>query len=132
MTIFSTCRLVIIESVTMTFIVIGGIGSDVATGMGSLGIETIPGVIGPDKRFIGHHQDILVTEDHMGSQWLEALEDRMENQVAQGMEDLLESRVVLGRMENQVVQALAAHRVGRVVPVEADLSLKCTEDRRAK
>jgi hypothetical protein len=56
----------------------------------------------------------------------------MENQVAQGMEDLLESRVVLGRMENQVVQALAAHRVGRVVPVEADLILKCTEDRRAK
>ncbi len=104
----------------MTSIVIGGIGSAVATGMGRIGIETIPGVIGPDKRFIGHHQDILATEDLMGSQWLEGLEDRMENQVDTGL------------MEDQVDQGLVARRVGRVVPVEADLTLKCMEDHKAK
>jgi len=130
MTISSTCRRVIIESVTMTSIVIGEIGSDVATGMGTIGIETIPGIIGPDKRFIGHHQDILATEDHMGSQWLEGLEGRMENQVVQGMEDLLVNRVDLGRMENQVDQELAARKVGRVAQVEAGLTLKCMEDHR--
>jgi hypothetical protein len=116
----------------MTSIVIGGIGSAVATGMGRIGIETIPGVIGPDKRFIGHHQDILATEDLMGSQWLEGLEDRMENQVVQGMGGLRVSQVDTGLMEDQVDQGLVARRVGRVVPVEADLTLKCMEDHKAK
>ena len=152
MTISSTCHLVIIESVTMTSIVIGEIGSAVATGMGTIGIEIIPGAIGPDKRFIGHHQATLVTEDLMGSQSLEGLEDHMENQVVRGMVDLRVSqvdldhmenqvdqelvarrvsRVDLDHMENQVDQELVARRVSRVVPVEVDLILKCMEDQRA-
>lgn len=132
MTISSTCRLVIIESVTMTSIVIGGIGSAVATGMGIIGIKTIPGVIGLDKLFIGHHQDILVTEDLMGSQWLEDLEDRMINRVVPGMEDLRVSLEDLVLMENQVGQELVVRKVSQVVPVEVDLTLKCMEDHRAK
>ncbi len=131
MTISSTCHLVIIESVTMTSIVIGEIGSAVATGMGTIGIEIIPGAIGPDKRFIGHHQATLVTEDLMGSQSLEGLEDHMENQVVRGMVDLRVSQVDLDHMENQVDQELVARRVSRVVPVEVDLILKCMEDQRA-
>ena len=68
----------------------------------------------------------------MGSQWLEGLEDRMENQVVQGMEGLRVSQVDTGLMEDQVDQGLVARRVGRVVPVEADLTLKCMEDHKAK
>jgi hypothetical protein len=96
-----------------------------------VGTGTIPGVIGQGKSFIDHHQAILAIEDLMGSQWLEGLEDRMVNRVDQGMEDLRESQVDLDRMVNQAAQKLVARRVSQVVPVEADLTLKCM-DHRAK
>ncbi len=95
-------------------IVIEGLGSAVATGMGRIGIETIPGVIGPDKRFIGHHQDILATEDRKPV--VEGLEDRMENQVDTGL------------MEDQVDQGPA----GRPVVPWRRTSPQCMEDHKAK
>jgi len=51
----------------MTSIVIGGIGSAVATGIVTSGSEIIRGVIGQDRSFIGHRQVILVLEDPMGN-----------------------------------------------------------------
>ncbi len=89
------------------FLVIGGIGSAVATGMGRIGIGAIPGVIGRDKRF---HRPPPGHPGHRGpygKQWLEGLEDHMENQVDTGL------------MEDQVDQGLVARRVGRVVPTDS-------------
>jgi len=117
--------------ITTTSIVIGGVGNAIATGITMVGTGTIPGVIGQGKSFIDHHQVILAIEDLMESQWLEGLEDRMVNRVDQGMEDLRESQVDLDRMVNQAAQELVARRVSQVVPVEADLTLKCM-DHRAK
>ena len=90
----------------MTSIVIGGRGKAIATGITKVGIGIIPGIIGQGKNFIGRHQVILVMEALMVNQVMEAL---MVNQVDQGMADL---------------------RVSPVVPVEADHTVKCMEERR--
>jgi len=89
----------------MTSIVIGGLGNTIATGTIRVGIETIIGVIGQGKNFIGHHQVILATEGHMESRVVLDLAGLQVSRVDQDMEDLRVSRVDLGHMVNQVAQA---------------------------
>ena len=55
-----TCRLDIIGFITMISITTGVIGAVIATGTIRIGIENIPGNIGPVMNFIGHHQVIPV------------------------------------------------------------------------
>ena len=98
----------------MTSIVIGGLGKAIATGITKVGIGIIPGIIGQGKNFIGRHQVILVMEALMVNQVMEA---HMVNQVMEA------------HMVNQV-EGLADLMVSPVVPVEADHTVKCMEERR--
>ena len=105
----------------MISIVIGELGSTIATGIIMVGIETIIGVIGQGKNFIGHHQVIL------------AIEGLMANRVVQGMEDLRVSRA--GLTGNRVGQDLVGLRASRAEgdpmekQAEGDLTLKCMDHR---
>jgi hypothetical protein len=100
-----------------------------------VGTGTIPGVIGQGKSFIGHHQVILVTEDHMVNRVVRDMEGLRVNRVVRDMEGLRVNRVDL--TGNQVGQDLVGLRASQVEAdpmenqAEGDPTLKCM-DHRAK
>jgi hypothetical protein len=88
----------------MTSITTGVIGAVIATGTIRVGIENIPGNIGPVKNFINHHQVIpVVGEDHM-TEDQEALQDL----VTRGLVVKRLSRELKTKVQgvNQVLQGL--------------------------